>query len=557
MRRFAAAWERVDSTKKSSVKVAALAEYFASAPPADAAWALFVLSGRRLKRLLPSARLVEWTLARTGVPEWLFSESIAAVGDFAETCALLLEGGGGLEHDSAPGGPSLAEQCERIAALRGLAVDDQLAALGQLFSDLGTRERFLTAKIITGELRIGVAATLVYRAVAQAAALDVTLITQRMMGDFVPSAEFWARLVAAADAGGPGETTDWARPYPFCLAAPLEGAPDALGPREDWLVEWKWDGIRAQLVRRAGQVAIWSRGEELMTARFPELVAAAAALPDGSVLDGEILAMATAPEAMAGTGTERVILPHPFSVLQRRIGRQKLTPAVLAAAPVAFVAYDLLEDSGVDLRGAPLADRRARMERLLAGAPPALGTSPVVTAPTWAALAELRAGARERRVEGLMLKRLDSPYRGGRHKGVWWKWKIAPFTIDAVLIYAQPGSGRRASLLTDYTFAVWSGDELVPVAKAYSGLDDAEIAELDAWLRRHTRERFGPVRAVDPEQVFELGFEAIAPSPRHKSGIALRFPRMLRWRKDKLAREADTLEGVQAILAAANSVAGV
>jgi DNA ligase-1 len=335
-------------------------------------------------------------------------------------------------------------------------------------------------------------------------------------------------------ARAPSEPTV-SRPYPFFLASPLEQPADTLGPREEWLAEWKWDGIRAQVVRRRGQAFLWSRGEELLAGRFPELEAAATHLPDGLVLDGEVLAH-----------RESVL---PFSVLQTRIGRQKLTPKVLADAPVAFMAYDLLEQDGADIRALPLAERRARLERVLDRASPRLLVSPSVDADSWAALAEVRAQARARHVEGLMLKRLSSPYQAGRRRGDWWKWKIDPFTVDAVLMYAHPGHGRRATLFTDYTFGVWDQGALVPVAKAYSGLSDPEILELDAWIRRHTIEKFGPTRAVEPVQVFELAFEGIAPSTRHRSGLAVRFPRILRRRPDKPPAEADTLDALKRMLA--------
>ena len=327
---------------------------------------------------------------------------------------------------------------------------------------------------------------------------------------------------------------DRSRPYPFFLASPLEEPVAALGPREDWIAEWKWDGIRAQIVRRAGAAHLWSRGEELITHRFPEIAAAATRLPDGTVLDGEVLGF-------------RDGRPLPFSALQQRIGRRKQVAQMVRAVPAVFMAYDLLEDEGIDVRDRPMDDRRRMLERH-AAIPGVLRTSGVVTAASWSELAAVRSESRTRGVEGLMLKRRSSLYGVGRRRGDWWKWKIDPYTIDAVLIYAQPGSGRRASLLTDYTFGVWHEGELVPIAKAYSGLSNGEIAELDKWIRRHTRERFGPVRHVEPVHVFELGFEGIAASSRHRSGVAVRFPRMLRWRTDKQAEEADTLDRVRRIL---------
>jgi DNA ligase-1 len=421
-------------------------------------------------------------------------------------------------------------------------------------------QRFLLLKLVTGEFRVGVSQTLVVRALAQAASLPVTTVAARLMGEWTPSAQWFTSVLSH-------ERTedDQSRPYPFFLASPLEENVETLGDPRDWLIEWKWDGIRAQLVKRGGVVHLWSRGEELITHRFPEIAAAGTRLPDGTVLDGEVLAF-------------RDERPMPFSALQQRIGRQKQVAQLARTVPVVFMAYDILEDAGEDVRNLSQADRRERLESRIEEAvrvrieptaeftltaepasgadvvssfsrtPGVLRPSPLVAPASWSELAAMRAESRTRGVEGFMLKRRASAYGVGRKRGDWWKWKIDPYTIDAVLIYAQPGSGRRASLLTDYTFGVWSKGELVPIAKAYSGLSNDEIAEMDRWIRRHTRERFGPVRHVEPVHVFELGFEAIARSTRHRSGIAVRFPRMLRWRKDKKPEEADTLEAVQQLL---------
>ena len=526
MRRFAALYDALDRTTSTNAKVAALAAYFREAAPADAAWAVFFLTGRRLKRVVPSAGLRAWAQEATGLPEWLLYESYSAAGDFGELVALAL--------DSVQAGPrepdlSLAAWVdERLIPLQGAELATQRDRVIGWWLGLSRSERFILNKLLTGEFRVGVAQTLVMRAIAEAIGAEPTVVAARMMGDWTPSASWFAALKT------PPESVDPSQPYPFFLAAPLEDTPESLGDRGDWLVEWKWDGIRAQLIRRRGETWIWSRGEELITRRFPEIAAAATHLPDGTVLDGEILAFQDG-------------RPLPFSALQQRIGRQKQLAQIMRAVPVVFVAYDVLEAGGQDLRREPLAARRARLQSLVAGEG-VLRLSPEVDADTWENLASLRLESRQRGVEGFILKRRDAEYGVGRRKGAWWKWKIDPYTIDAVLIYAQPGNGRRASLLTDYTFGVWDEGELVPVAKAYSGLSNAEIEELDTWIRRHTRERHGPVRAVDPVQVFELGFEAIAPSSRHRSGIAVRFPRMLRWRRDKPAAEADTLDTLRRLV---------
>jgi DNA ligase-1 len=530
MLRFAQLFDEIDRTTSTNAKVAAMRAYFGSAPPADAAWATFFLTGRRLKRLVPFAAIRDWALSATGLPEWMLGECYAVAGDGAETAALVLD-----QVPSEPAGDIPLSQWldERILPLRRLDPAEQQARATAWFKELDRLQRFILLKLLTGELRVGVSQTLVVRALAETASLETTAIAARLMGDWTPTPEWFTSVLSAERSDD-----DRSRPYPFFLAAPLEDDPASLGPLEEWQVEWKWDGIRAQLIRRDGRVHLWSRGEELITHRFPEIAAAASRLPDGTVLDGEVLAF-------------RDDRPMLFSALQQRIGRQKQVAQLAAAVPVVFMTYDALELSGEDLRGVPLSDRRERLEALLGEDPRGvLRLSPTVAAPSWEALAELRADSRARGVEGLMLKRRTSAYGVGRKRADWWKWKIDPFTVDAVLIYAQPGSGRRASLLTDYTFGVWDEGQLVPFAKAYSGLSNEEIAEVDRWIRRHTRERFGPVRHVEPVQVFELGFEAIARSGRHRSGIAVRFPRMLRWRKDKPAAEADTLENVKRLLGA-------
>jgi DNA ligase-1 len=463
-------------------------------------------------------------------------ETYAAVGDMAEIIALLVDQVTGAERE--PDVP-LAEWVEqRLLPLARMEHAAQRALIAGWWRALPRTERFVLNKLLTGEFRVGVAQTLVVRSLAEAVGAEPTVIAARLMGDWTPTPD-WFRTISASQPSA----ADASQPYPFFLASPLEDPPGSLGARDEWLVEWKWDGIRAQLVRRGGQTWLWSRGEELITLRFPEIAAAATNLPDGTVLDGEVLAF-----------TED--RPMPFSALQQRIGRQKQIAQVMRAVPVVFMTYDVLELDGVDVRDRPLDWRRAALEPLVDDVG-VLRLSPLVSAESWDALTALRLESRTRRVEGFILKRRDSTYGVGRRRGVWWKWKIDPLTIDAVLIYAQPGSGKRASLLTDYTFGVWDGDRLIPVAKAYSGLSNAEIEEMDRWIRRHTRDRHGPVRVVDPVHVFELGFEAIGESTRHRSGIAVRFPRMLRWRRDKPAAEADTLDALKALMTPMSPRSGV
>jgi DNA ligase-1 len=466
------------------------------------------------------------------------------VGDGAETIALLVEGSGGKGEDLA-----LSEWVEgRLLRLPTLDAAEQRTAMLAWWDELSGTELLLLNKMVTGELRVGVSHRLLVRAVARFAGLDEGVVAHRLGGAWRPTPTAFAALVAGA---GEGEAAPPSRPYPFYLASPLEGPAEALGHRSEWLVEWKWDGIRAQAIKRKGRVWVWSRGDELITERFPEIAESAARLPEGIVIDGEVMAYRDG--------------PLPFAILQRRIGRKELTRAVLAAAPAAMVCYDLLEERGTDLRGLPLAERRRRLIEVLGALPGGkLVLSPEIAGTDWEGVGAARAASRERNAEGVMLKRLSSAYQVGRKRGDWWKWKIDPYSVDAVLVYAQPGHGRRANLLTDYTFAVWDrprGDglfeaaepgkvELVPFAKAYSGLTDEEIARLDQWVRRHTIERFGPVRAVEPVLVFELHFEGIAKSPRHRSGVAVRFPRIARWREDKRADEADTLDRVKELMRA-------
>ena len=526
MKAFADLYAALDETTRTTDKVAAMARYFAAAPPADAAWAVYFLSGRKPRQAVPSKRLRLWARELAGLPEWLFDESYDHVGDVAETIALVLP------PPAASSDRPLADWVENhLLPLRTLPEDRQRADVLAAWQALDARQRFVWNKLITGEFRVGVSQLLVGRALAQVSGLPADTVAHRLMGSWEPTPLFFAGLVAP-DAGD----ADASRPYPFFLAHPLEGEPHALGPVGEWQAEWKWDGIRAQVVRRGGRSFVWSRGEELVTDRYPELAALADALPDGTVLDGEILPW-----------KDGAVLP--FGELQKRIGRKTLTKKQREDVPAVLMAYDLVEEDGIDLRERPLSERRARLEALAEAVNhPALLLSPRLALDSWEALAAERRSSRARGVEGMMLKRRAAPYRVGRVRGDWWKWKVEPFAVDAVLIYAQPGHGKRSGLFTDYTFGVWDGGALVPFAKAYSGLTDEEIRKVDSFVRANTLEKFGPVRTVKPELVFELGFEGIQASSRHKSGVAVRFPRMLRWRTDKKPEDADTLDRVKALL---------
>lgn len=578
MKAFAELYARLDETTSSNAKLAAMVDYFSDAPPADAAWAVYFLSGGRPRQLVPSRLMRELAMQAAGLPEWLFEESYQAVGDLAETVSLLVPTA---DYNSDAG---LAEWMEdKLLPLRGQSPEALASALPPLWGQLDKQSLMVCLKLITGAFRVGVSKLLVTRALAAMTGLDAKRIAQRLVGytdlSNRPDAAAYARLIAPesddehAQRGG--------QPYPFFLAHPLqlpvEQFDDALGPPSDWQVEWKWDGIRAQLVKRDGRLWVWSRGEELISERFPELDELAPLLPDGTVIDGELVVWKHGPDATASqtelmneapaldsdalnesveSELERFGI-QPFALLQQRIGRKTLTRKILQDVPVAVLGYDLLEWSGKDWRSRPQHERRAQMETVIAHcASPRLMPSPVLTAESWAALATQREASRALGVEGMMLKARDALYGVGRTKdmGVWWKWKIDPFSVDAVLIYAQRGHGRRASLYSDYTFAVWDNPPgskertLVPFAKAYSGLTDEEMRKVDAIVRKTTVEKFGPVRSVTPTLVFELGFEGIALSKRHKSGIAVRFPRMLRWRHDKKVDEADTLANLQELL---------
>ncbi|NDK37683.1 ATP-dependent DNA ligase [Pseudoxanthomonas gei] len=527
MKQFAHLYTELDQSTATGDKRAALVRYFREAPPDDAAWAMWLLAGGKLARIANTRELREWVVQESGQPEWLVEDSYDHVGDLAETLTLLLDDPPGT-HEDRP----LVEWIEGILLpIANKAPELRRAAVVGGWHALPFDQRLLFNKLLTGALRVGVSQRLVQQALAEMSGIEISRIAQRMLGTWTPTPDFLSRLLTVEEL-----PEDRQQPYPFFLASPLENEAPTLGDIGDWLLEWKWDGIRLQLIRRDGEVALWSRGEERLDGRFPEIEVAAATLPRDCVIDGELLAWR---EGDA---------PMPFTALQTRIQRRKPGAKTLADTPARVLAYDLLELQGEDLRLRPLSERRALLESLLGEhADPRIVISPRVEATDWDVAAVLREDARERGVEGLMLKRAASTYQSGRRRGDWWKWKIDPLTIDAVLLYAQSGHGRRSTLYTDYTFGVWDGETLVPVAKAYSGLDDKEILSLDSWIRANTLERFGPVRSVKAHHVFELGFEAVNVSKRHKSGIAVRFPRILRWRLDKPMAEADRLETLQAL----------
>ena len=543
MKAFAELYANLDATTSSNAKLAALQAYFLQAPPADAAWAVYFLSGGRPRQLVPTRLLRDMATEAAGIEPWLFEESYQSVGDLAETISLLLPES---TYTSEDGLAVWLE--EKLLPLRGLPPMDLAERLPALWAQLDQPSLMVCIKLITGSFRVGVSKLLVTRALAAMADLDSKRVAQRLVGytdlSNRPTAEGYLKLIAAESSDEHAQRGG--QPYPFFLAhglaQPVEQFDTLLGSPADWQVEWKFDGIRAQLVKREGRLWVWSRGEELLTERFPELHSLVSGLPDGTVIDGEIVVWKDSVQ--------------PFALLQQRIGRKTLSKKVLEDAPVAVLAYDLLEYQGDDWRNHIQAERRPQLEQVIATCnQPVLLPSPLLEGKTWAALAEQREASRSLGVEGMMLKDRNGLYGVGRTKdmGLWWKWKVDPFSVDAVLIYAQRGHGRRASLYSDYTFAVWDGPPgsertLVPFAKAYSGLTDEEMRKVDAIVRKTTVEKFGPVSSVTPSMVFELGFEGIALSKRHKSGIAVRFPRMLRWRQDKAVDEADNLATLQDLL---------
>lgn len=527
MKLFNELFEEVDRTTSTNGKVEALRRYFASAKEQDILWCIYLLIGKSMGRAVKTAVLRQATTRLSQLPSWLFEESYHVVGDLAETISLCLP------PPLEPKTYTLTETMAFLTDLKNLSDEKAESALSSRWMQIPSHQRFVFNKLITGNFRMGVSKQLVIKALANTFDKPESEIAHRLMGNWHPSKTLLQQLLLT-------EISKHERsfePYPFYLAYQLDKEPQNLGTVHEWIIERKYDGIRGQIIARNLKLYIWSRGEDLLTDKFPEFHPLAELLPNGTVIDGEILPF-----------KEGKVLP--FAVMQTRIGRKQLSKKILAEAPLIMICYDLLEYHGEDIRDRPLDTRRNLLVALLEKLPQQvpLLISDAVSCDTWDDVARAREEARTYQCEGVMLKRKESAYETGRRRGNWWKWKVDPYTIDGVLIYGQRGHGRRANLYTDYTFAVWDNDELVPFAKAYSGLTDKEILEVDAWIKRHTIDKFGPVRSVTPTLVFELAFEGISSSPRHKSGIALRFPRIVRWRKDKAAREANTKADLLALL---------
>lgn len=531
MNNFVKLYQNLDSTTSTNSKVRHLVDYLTEVEPVDAAWAVYLFGDGKFKRPVSTAQMRKVTYDLADMPEWLFEDAYAKVGDLAETIALILD----REYDTtltdAPDG--LSGWMESLAELREDDNEEQNKTLKQWYKALNLSETFVLNKLIMGGMRVGVSTGLIAKALAEISGLDETTIKFRLSGEWEPTAEAYRQLVDPES-----RESNPSRPYPYFLASPLDDKPDDKGSVENWIVEWKWDGMRGQFIKRQDDVFLWSRGQKLITDTFPEVSYHGADLPNGTVLDGEILAWEN----------DR---PMPFYKLQERIGRKTVPNKLKEEVPVKFFSYDILERNGADIRDQPIEKRREILESI--DLPERFRLSDLVQANSWEEYSRKRNQARDRRVEGLMLKRKGSSYQTGRKRGDWWKWKVDPYTIDAVLIYAKAGHGKRADLYSDMTFGIWRDNEIVPIAKAYSGLTDEQLSDLDDWIKSNTLERYGPVRDVQPEHVFEIAFSGLAPSNRHKSGISLRFPRIKRWRKDKSPEDANTLEDVQSILNAYRS----
>ena len=526
MREFAELVSTLGTSTKTNEKLDALSEYFATANDKDKVWVIAIFSGRRPKRAVNSTQLWTWCNELAQLPEWLFEESYHAVGDLGETIALLLP-----ESTGSDASFPLHHYLETLISIEKEDEAVRKQFITRSWESMTQAERFVFNKLITGNFRIGVSQSTIVNALAKTVNLDSSVIAHRISGNWDPMTTSFAELLSEHTI-----STDYSKPYPFYLAYAIEDEVHTLGKPGEWQAEWKWDGIRGQMIKRNGDLFVWSRGEELMTEKFPEYHVLKNHLPNGVVLDGEIIPSENGK-------------PLPFALLQTRIGRKNITKKQLIEAPITFFAYDLLEFEGNDIRESFLAERRTLLEKIVKQINhPALLLSPVISFTSWDELTSLRLHSRNMGSEGIMLKRKQSIYQVGRKRGDWWKWKIDPFVIDAVMIYAQKGHGRRSNLYTDYTFAVKDGDKLVSFTKAYSGLTDKEFSQVDQFVKRNSLEKFGPVRTVKPELVFEIAFEGIAASNRHKSGVALRFPRINRWRKDKTVNEINTIEDLKKML---------
>jgi DNA ligase-1 len=545
----------LDEAKSTSVKISLLVRFLAESPRKEAQWGLFLLSGGKVRRVITTTQLRKLAASLSDIPDWLFEESYQLVGDLAETVSLLLPNSGitvtgenALTSQSSSHFSYVYEWGMQLSHLADCPDEDRkLSEITSLLAPLSTRERLVFGKLLTGGLRIGVSKATVIKAIALHYHLDEGTVAYLLVGKNRIE-DFDLSTILNAQAHGRSNSL---APYPFALAHPIPlatgrdenvGKPswEELGTPSTWIAEWKWDGIRAQIVVRENGIAIWSRGEEVVSETFPELCELKHILPHDTVIDGEIIAF-----------DAEQLRPAPFARLQQRLNRKKVSKNLLTTVPITFIPYDVLELRGEDLRSHATSERRRILAEMLHSGEVfnsrILQNQPLEWR-TWEELEELHSSSRDIPAEGLMLKRADASYPEGRKRGNWWKWKVAPFTVDGVLVYAQKGHGRRANLYSDYTFAVWAGDTLLPFAKAYSGLTDVEMKEVHDYITKNTKERFGPVRTVIPKIVCEIAFEGLSLSTRHKSGVAVRFPRISRLRLDKKVEDADTIETLKGLL---------
>ena len=526
MEKFASFIHQLEISNKTNDKIDAIASYLAIAPEEDKIWLVALFTGKRPKRTINTTLLREWAIEIAGIPAWLFAECYHSVGDLGETISLILP------KPTSRIQKNISTWISELMNLAKQADEVKKEYVLNAWAGLDVPERLIFNKLIGGGFRVGVSHKLLVNAISKHTGIEANKLMHSLMGKWLPADTNYEALVNGLDMD-----TNISQPYPFCLAYPLEQEPASIGAPTEWQAEWKWDGIRGQIIKRKGELFIWSRGEELITHQFPELEQLVHILPEGCVIDGEILAV-----------ENKQVLS--FNSLQKRLNRKTVSKKQQDETPIGFYCYDLLEYDHEDIRTKPMEERRALLETLVEKLEgnQVIYLSQVIAFDNWDDLAIIREGSRAHNSEGIMLKKLSSVYNTGRKRGDWWKWKIDPYSIDAVMIYAQKGAGRRSNFYTDYTFAVKDGEKLLSIAKAYSGLTDKEIREVDSFVKRNSIEKFGPVRTVKPELVFEIAFEGIAESGRHKAGIALRFPRIKRWRKDKKADEINTIDDLKNLL---------
>jgi len=503
---------------KTLQKISLLSDYFNEESPENMPMALHFLMGENMGRFCSGRQLREWAAQLLGLPDWLVDESYEALGDNSETISLLFPNKpSSLAHD-------LKAVCERIQQLKSEPIDVKKDWIIDVWSKSSRDDIYTFNKLLGGGIRIGASKKNVLKALSRTVHLDVDILEQRLLGTWEPTKIAYDALVNPDDIAGKGTC-----PYPFFLASPIQDVDATLMPFSDWQIEPKWDGIRAQLVHRQEGTQLWSRGNDLISDQFPDILDSASELPYG-VYDGEVLAW----------GADG---PQPFADLQKRLNRKKVTRQLLASIPCIMMLYDCLEFEGVDVREQALHERCKKIRDLR----PPFYTSNPLTLNGVSALNDYVKNARNNRVEGVIIKRLSSAYKSGRVRGDWWKLKVDPLLLDVVIMYAQKGKGIRSGLFTDYTFGVWDNNQLVPIGKAYSGLTNDEIKQVHQILNNHLTDRFGPVRGVSPCVVLEVAFDSIQESPRHKSGLALRFPRINRLRLDKPVEEANSLEDARAL----------